>query len=228
MKSNIIKAAINLGCIPGTKILEFYKEIGRDCADVKEAAFDYIQDIFAGTVREEDAATRAKKLKMTFDPDAEDYPTMAVGGGDGDVIILNRISDGGETVVLPEPITPFFTYDEDEECYKSGGDENRALYITVVTDGDLIKGVYMLYGEQYKALAGDGTEVENGRTAVSKVFDCLDCKFEAVAVIPKEYYGTLHMQNRLELESLIAQQTALFEKEVEIDGVPCLIIYSQR
>ena len=84
MKSNIIKAAINLGCIPGTKILEFYKEIGRDCADVNEAAFDYIQDIFAGTVREEDAATRAKKLKMTFDPDAEDYPTMAVGGGDGD------------------------------------------------------------------------------------------------------------------------------------------------
>ena len=214
MKSNIIKAAINLGCIPGTKILEFYKEIGRDCADVNEAAFDYIQDIFAGTVREEDAATRAKKLKMTFDPDAEDYPTMAVGGG--------------ETVVLPEPITPFFTYDEDEECYKSGGDENRALYITVVTDGDLIKGVYMLYGEQYKALAGDGTEVENGRTAVSKIFDCLDCKFEAIAVVPKEYYGTLHMQNRLELESLIAQQTALFEKEVEIDGVPCLIIYSQR
>ena len=46
MKSNIIKAAINLGCIPGTKILEFYKEIGRDCADVNEAAFDYIQDIF--------------------------------------------------------------------------------------------------------------------------------------------------------------------------------------
>ena len=215
MKSNIIKAAINLGCIPGTKILEFYKEIGRDCADVNEAAFDYIQDVFAGTVREEDAATRAKKLKMTFDPDAEDYPTMAVGGGDGDVIILNRI-------------VPFFTYDEDEESYKSGGDENRALYITVVTDGDLIKGVYMLYGEQYKALAGDGTEVENGRTAISKIFDCLDCKFEAVAVIPKEYYGTLHMQNRLELEALIAQQTALFEKEVEIDGVPCLIIYSQR
>ena len=92
MKSNIIKAAINLGCIPGTKILEFYKEIGRDCADVNEAAFDYIQDVFAGTVREEDAATRAKKLKMTFDPDAEDYPTMAVGGGDGDVIILNRIA----------------------------------------------------------------------------------------------------------------------------------------
>ena len=36
------------------------------------------------------------------------------------------------------------------------------------------------------------------------------------------------MQNRLELEALIAQQTALFEKEVEIDGVPCLIIYSQK
>ena len=102
-----------------------------------------------------------------------------------------------------------------------------------------IKGLYELGVEieensepdlpvSYKALAGDGTEVENGRTAVSKIFDCLDCKFEAIAVVPKEYYGTLHMQNRLELEALIAQQTALFEKEVEIDGVPCLIIYSQK
>ena len=228
MKSNIIKAAINLGCIPGTKIFEFYKEIGRDCESVNDAAFDYIQDIFAGTVRESDAAARAKKLKMTFDPDAEDYPTMAVGGGDGDVIILNRISDPEEETVLPEPITPFFTYDEDDECYKSGGDENPALYITVVTDGDLLKGVYMLYGEQYRALVTNGTEVANCRTAISKIFGCLDCKFEAVAVIPKEYYGKLHMQNRLELESLVAQQTALFEKEVEINGVPCLIIYSQR
>jgi len=135
---------------------------------------------------------------------------------------VNRIND---EEIKREKLEKISEY---EESYKSGGDENRALYITVVTDGDLIKGVYMLYGEQYKALAGDGTEVENGRTAISKIFDCLDCKFEAVAVIPKEYYGTLHMQNRLELEALIAQQTALFEKEVEIDGVPCLIIYSQR
>ena len=165
---------------------------------------------------------------MTFDPDAEDYPTAAIGGGDGDVIILNRISDPEETVVLPEPIKEYFTYDEDDECYNSGGDENRALYITVLTDGDLLKGVYMLYGEQYRALAGDGTEVMNGRKALSGIFDCLDCKFEAVAVVPKEYFGTLHMQNRLELDALVAQQTVLFEKDVEIGGVPCLIIYSQR
>ena len=63
---------------------------------------------------------------------------------------------------------------------------------------------------------------------MSGIFDCLDCKFEAVAVVPKEYFGTLHMQNRLELDALVAQQTVLFEKEVEIGGVPCLIIYSQR
>ena len=74
MKSNIIKAAINLGCIPGNNIFDFYKEIGRDCEDVNGAAFDYILDVFAGTVREENAAAREKKLKMTFDPDAEDYP----------------------------------------------------------------------------------------------------------------------------------------------------------
>ena len=228
MKSNIIKAAINLGCIPCNNIFDFYKEIGRDCKDVNGAAFDYILDVFAGTVREENAAAREKKLKMTFDPDAEDYPTAAIGGGDGDVIILNRISDPEEPVVLPEPIKEYFTYDEDDECYKSGGDENRALYITVLTDGDLLKGVYMLYGEQYRALAGDGTEVMNGRKALSGIFDCLDCKFEAVAVVPKEYFGTLHMQNRLELDALVAQQTVLFGKEAEIGGVPCLIIYSQR
>ena len=68
----------------------------------------------------------------------------------------------------------------------------------------------------------------NGRKALSGIFDCLDCKFEAVAVVPKEYFGTLHMQNRLELDALVAQQTVLFEKEAEIGGVPCLIIYSQR
>ncbi len=228
MKSNIVKALINLGCIPGTKIFDFYKEIGRDCKTVNDAVYEYIQDIFAGTVREEDINARAKKIKLTFDPDAEDYPTAAIGGGDGDVIILNKIYNKKEKIILPEPITPFFTYDEDDECYKSGGDENRALYITVLIDEDKIKGVYLIYGEQYKNLVENGTDTDNARTAISKVFDCLDCKFEAVAIIPKDYYKALNMQNRLEIEALISQQTALFRKEVEIGDVSCFIIYSQR
>lgn len=227
MKSNIVKAAINFACIPCPKVLEFYKETGR-ATDINEAVTGYVKDLFAGTVREEDKAKREKKFSQIFDPDAKDYPQMAIGGGDGDVIIFNVLSSKDEDVTYPSHIETNFEYDEDNEKYipSTDAEQNKALYINAVTDGENLKGLYMIYGELYRALAGDGETVKNVVKACEKQFESLDCKFEAFALIPKDYYETLHKQNRLEIEALVPSGR-IYTKEMDVNGIEAIIYYIQ-
>ena len=182
MKTNLVKALIKMVCIPGINAGEMYKQNGR-AQTVNDTVFEYIKDCFCDTIRERSDERRAAKISATL----ENFGTSPLFRiQDGDVVYVNIINSREENLSLEAPI-------------KASSD---ALYITVTLNEDKINGIYMIYGCDY-ALYENGTDIKNPKMAIKEVTDFnAGGKYEIIALINDEKYSALHMQNRLEAETL--------------------------
>lgn len=203
MKTNIVKAIINMGCIPCPDVKKYYQELGR-ADNLNSAVLEYIKDCFASTIREKTDASRNRKMSSFFSYTGEN-PSFAIMNGD--IVQVAIVTDKNEQVTYPDNVADVFKYDSASDEFKQADTDDsprQILYITAVTDGvDKLKALYATYGTVLSAYA-QGRTMDNPANLLNPIYTKTDeCKWEMMCVVPDSIYQTLHKQNRLELEALV-------------------------
>ena len=196
MKTNIVKALVKMTCFPGTDILKTYKENGRAQTD-NEAVYEYIKDCFCDTVREKSEERRFAKINATLENFGAE-PLFRIQ--DGDDVYVNIINTSDENIHLSEPLKT----------------SDTAIYITVVLSGEGIKNIYMVYGCDF-ALYETGTDIKNPGQTIKELYGHdLSGKYGIFLLINNEKYSLIHMQNRLEAETLAKMGRGLTLSEITL------------
>ena len=201
MKTNVVKAMVKMVCMPAINVGEMYKQNGR-AQTVNDAVFEYIKDCFCDTVRERSDERRAAKIAANLEYFGK-FPLFKIQ--DGDDVYVNIINGREENLSLETPI-------------KASSD---ALYITVALNEDKINGIYIIYGCDY-ALYENGTDIKNPKMAIKEITEFnAGGKYELIILINDDKYASLHMQNRLEAETLAQMGRGLsFESVTLKNGKP--------
>jgi hypothetical protein len=168
-KRNIIDAIIEIVNSPKHRLKQYSSSLNR-ANDMGSALEDYCKDIFAGTVGETDREKRITKINEVFSytGNQNNPPDIILKGGDA--IEVKKIMSPNATIALNSSYPKCKLYSDStlitQECKNCDGGnwgEKDMLYIIGVVNGDNLRSLAMVYGDDYC----DSKEVyEKIRTAI--------------------------------------------------------------
>ncbi|MDR1772274.1 MAG: NgoPII family restriction endonuclease [Hungatella sp.] len=165
METNIIRAIINLVNNPIIELKQ-YSESHNRANSMGESLEEYIKDIFAGTVNENDMMVRNKKISQSFSylGNQNNPPDSIINGGDA--IEVKKIENKGSFLALNSsyPKTKIFSNstmitDACRNC--ETWIEKDIIYTVGIVKNNLLSGLCMVYGEDYAASEGIYTRIKD-------------------------------------------------------------------
>lgn len=153
--SNIINAIYNLINNPVIELKDFYKSKNR-ANSMGDALEEYIKDLFADTVNENDEQNRLKKISETFSylGNQNNPPDSILRLGDA--IEVKKIESKNSSLALNSSYPKHKIYSESklitEACRKcEDWSEKDIIYAVGVVNGMNLSSLCMIYGEDYAA-----------------------------------------------------------------------------
>ncbi|WP_026893371.1 NgoPII family restriction endonuclease [Lacrimispora aerotolerans] len=165
METNIIRAIINLVNNPIIELKQ-YSESHNRTNSMGESLEEYIKDIFAGTVNENDMMVRNRKISQCFSylGNQNNPPDSIINGGDA--IEVKKIENKGSFLALNSsyPKTKIFSNstmitDACRNC--ETWIEKDIIYTVGIVKNNLLSGLCMVYGEDYAASEGIYTRIKD-------------------------------------------------------------------
>ncbi|MDD2376030.1 MAG: NgoPII family restriction endonuclease [Clostridia bacterium] len=153
--SNILDAISNLVNNPVYEIQEFYKSHSR-ANNLGDALEEYIKDLFANTINEENSSVRNEKISEVFSylGNQNNPPDMIIKNGDA--IEVKKIESSLSSIALNSSYpksklvssSPMIT-NACRNCEE--WDEKDIIYTVGVTQNNVLKSLCMVYGMDYGA-----------------------------------------------------------------------------
>lgn len=153
--ANIINAIINLVSSPKYELMEYSKNHNRANA-MGDALEEYVKDLFADTVSENDTEVRLKKIQQAFSylGNSNNPPDSILKGGDA--IEVKKIESKDASLALNSSYPKHKLYSDSpmiskacKNCEK--WDIKDIMYIVGVVKGNNILSLAMVYGTEYCA-----------------------------------------------------------------------------
>lgn len=165
METNIIRAIINLVNNPIVELKQ-YSESHNRANSMGEALEEYIKDIFAGTVNENDVTVRNRKISKCFSylGNQNNPPDSIIKGGDA--IEVKKIESKGSSLALNSsyPKAKIFSKstmitDACRNC--ETWTEKDIIYTVGVVKNNILSSLCMVYGVDYAASEGIYTRIKD-------------------------------------------------------------------
>ena len=155
METNIIKAIINLVHCPITELRE-YAESHNRANNMGEALEEYIKDIFAGTVNENDIAIRNRRISKCFSylGNQNNPPDSIISGGDSLEVKKIESKTSGLALNSSYPKAKLFASSNmiTDACRRcETWTEKDIIYAVGVLKNNILSNLCMVYGVDYAA-----------------------------------------------------------------------------
>ena len=168
-KRNIVDAIIEIVKSPKHQLKQYSASLNR-ANDMGSALEEYCKDVFAGTVGETNKEQRIAKINEAFSYTGNQNNPPDIVLREGDAIEVKKITSPNAGIALNSSYPKRKLYSDStlltQECKNcDGGDweEKDMLYILGVVDGDCLKSLAMVYGDDY---CDDKEVYEKIRTAI--------------------------------------------------------------
>lgn len=155
METNIIKAIINLVHSPITELRE-YAESHNRANNMGEALEEYIKDIFAGTVNENDISIRNRRISKCFSylGNQNNPPDSIISGGDALEVKKIESKTSGLALNSSYPKAKLFASSNmiTDACRRcETWTEKDIIYAVGVLKNSILSNLCMVYGVDYAA-----------------------------------------------------------------------------
>lgn len=189
--ANIIDAICNLAINPKVELVRHYKNSNRANA-MGDALEEYIKDLFAGTVEEQDEQIRNRTISAVFSycGNSSNPPDSMLRGGDAiEVKKLEGMADLALNSSHPKRVLKSDNPKINQHCRDcEEWNERDMLYVVGVCDQEKINDLCMVYGTEYCADIETYTRIE----------DCVKSGLESVENVEQAKTNELGRLNRVD------------------------------
>ena len=217
MPASLLSAIANLVSEPMHELGDFYRNRNRANA-MGDALEEYIKDLFAGTINENDPQVRLEKFSEIFSYSGNTNNPPDIILRDGDAIEVKKIESPGAEIALNSSYPKAKLFSDSpmitEACRScEEWTEKEVMYIIGVVKGKQLKKLYIVYGTDYAASAETYERIKNTiRESVNSLADINSAKTDEIGrvnlvdplgITYLRVRGMWHIKNPLKVFSYI-------------------------